>query len=137
MTVFVDTSAWYAAADSGDTSNERAQRWLSTSEALLTTDHVLAETWLLLRHRLGRPAAERFWTGLRSSGVTLECVTAADMESAYATGQRFADQDWSVVDRTSLAVMERLRLERVAALDSDFAVYRYGPRRQRAFTMLQ
>ncbi|MDQ3663331.1 MAG: PIN domain-containing protein [Actinomycetota bacterium] len=137
MTAFVDTSAWYAAADSSDASNARSQRWLSSGEPLLTTDHVLAETWLLLRHRLGRPAAERFWTGLRSSGVTLECVTAADLESAYATGQMFADQDWSVVDRTSFAVMERLRLERVATLDSDFAVYRYGPRRQRAFTMLE
>lgn len=137
MTVFVDTSAWYAAADSFDASNARAQRWLSAGELLLTTDHVLAETWLLLRHRLGRPSAERFWTGLRSSGVTLECVTPADLGSAYAIGHTFADQDWSVVDRTSFAVMERLRLEQVATLDSGFAVYRYGSGRRRAFTMLQ
>lgn len=137
MTIFVDTSAWYAAADAGDASNARMKHVLSTAGALLTTDHVLAETWLLLRHRLGRSAANRFWDALRSSGVTLECVTPADLEAAYATGVVFADQDWSVADRTSFAVMERLRLERVATLDSDFAVYRHGPRRERAFTILR
>lgn len=137
MTLFVDTSAWYSAADSGEASNARVKQLLSTDEALLTTDHILAETWLLLRHRLGRPAAERFWGGLRSSGVILECVTSADLETAYATGVAFADQDSSVVDRTSFAVMERLRLERVATLDSDFAVYRYGARRERAFTVVR
>jgi hypothetical protein len=30
-------------------------------------------------------------------------------------------------------VIERLRIERVAAFDDDFAVYRYGARRQKAF----
>lgn len=137
MTIFVDTSAWYAVADASDNSNARMKTTLSTDERLLTTDHVLAETWLLLRHRLGRAAAERFWAGLRSSGVTLECVLPVDLEAAFAVGVTFPDQDWSVVDRTSFAVMERLRLERVATLDNDFAVFRYGPGQQRAFTVLR
>lgn len=33
--------------------------------------------------------------------------------------------------------MERLGIERVVALDDDFAVYRYGPRRSRAFEVLR
>lgn len=65
MTLFVDTSVWYAAADSSDGSNDRARAVLSTGEILVTTDHVLVETWLLLRHRLTQEAAERFWNGLR------------------------------------------------------------------------
>lgn len=137
MTIFVDTSAWYAVADSSDASNGRMQQVLSTDEPVLTTDHVLAETWLLLRHRLGRSAAERFWTGLRASGINLECVSPVDLEAAYAVGLAFPDQDWSVVDRTSFAVMVRLRLDRVATLDGDFAVYRYGPGRRSAFTVLR
>lgn len=32
--------------------------------------------------------------------------------------------------------MHRLGIERVASVDSDFAIYRYGPRRDRAFRIL-
>jgi predicted nucleic acid-binding protein len=70
VTLFVDTSVWYAAADAGDRSNERCRRVLSAGESLLTTDHGLVETWILLRHRLGRSPAERFWQGLRG-GVAI------------------------------------------------------------------
>jgi uncharacterized protein len=42
-----------------------------------------------------------------------------------------------VVDRTSFAVMQRLGIERAASLDSDFAVFRFGPNRRRAFTVLR
>jgi predicted nucleic acid-binding protein len=40
------------------------------------------------------------------------------------------------VDRTSFAVMQRLGLHRAASLDRDFAVFRYGPRRDRAFEVV-
>jgi predicted nucleic acid-binding protein len=53
VSLFADTSVWYAAADRGDSSNERAKEILAAGDALVTTDHVLVETWLLLRHRLG------------------------------------------------------------------------------------
>jgi hypothetical protein len=32
--------------------------------------------------------------------------------------------------------MERLGITRVATFDNDFAVYRYGPERNRAFTLV-
>ena len=133
MSLFVDTSAWYAAADSGDRSNSSVRSLLSSGERLLTTDHVLVETWLLLRDRLGRKAARRFWGGLRGGAVDLEAVTAADLEVASAIADGYPDQDFSIVDCTSFAVMQRLGLRRVATLDDDFAVFRYGPKRSRAF----
>ena len=43
-----------------------------------------------------------------------------NLEVAWAIGERFPDQDFSIVDRTSFAVMERLGVRRVAAFDSDF-----------------
>jgi predicted nucleic acid-binding protein len=137
MTLFVDTSVWYAAADRGDTSNQRAKEILSTGDALVTTDHVLVETWLLLRHRLGRHAAERFWGGLQNAAAAIEAITAADLERAWAIGEAFSDQDFSIVDRTSFVVIQRLGLERVAAFDDDFAVFRYGPKRDRAFEVVR
>ena len=55
----------------------------------MTTDHVLVETWLLLHHRLGKHAAERFWGGLKSGVAAIESVTAADLEVAWAIGESF------------------------------------------------
>lgn len=136
MTLFVDTSAWYAAADTDDRENARAKEVLGSGEALLTTDHVLVESWLLVLRRLGRTAAERFWEGLRVGLANLEVVGAADLEAAWSIGQLFPKHDFSIVDRTSFAVMERLGIDRVATFDSDFAVYRFGRDRRRAFTIV-
>jgi predicted nucleic acid-binding protein len=137
MSLFVDTSAWYAAADRSDTSHRRAKAVLTVEETLVTTDHVLVETWVLLRHRLGRSAAERFWTGLRDGAAEIEAVTTADLAVAWAIGESFPDQDFSIVDRTCFAVMQRLGLRRVAAFDEDFAVYRFGRARRQAFEVVR
>ena len=137
MSVFVDTSAWYAAADRSDSSHDRAKTILSRGEQLVTTDHILVETWLLLRHRLGRTAAERFWEGLRAGVASIEMVTIADLEAAWAIGQIFPDQDFSMVDRTSFAVMQRLGIQRVASFDDDFAIFRYGRDLNRAFEVIR
>lgn len=128
---------FYAAADAGDSSNARAKDALDADEPLLTTDHVLVETWLLLHHRLGREAARRFWEGVRSGVAILEQVVRADLDVAWEIGERFPDQDFSLVNRTSFAVMRRLGLSKAATLDDDFAVYRYGRDRSRAFEIVR
>jgi predicted nucleic acid-binding protein len=97
---------------------------------------VLVETWLLLRYRLGRAAAEGFWDGIRSGLAALEMVGPADLEIAHAAGADFEDQDFSLVDRTSFGVMQRLGIERAASLDAHFAVFRYGRGRDRAFVVV-
>lgn len=137
MSLFVDTSIWYACADKSDASNARAKAVLSGGEPLITSDHILVETWTLIRNRLGRLAAERFWEGLRSGVATLETVGAADLDSAWEIGRSYRDQDFSIVDRTSFAIMQRLGVERAASLDDDFAIFRFGPNRRLAFTVVR
>ena len=137
MSLFVDTSVWYAAADRSDASNSRAKALLSHGKPLVTSDHVLVETWTLIRHRMGRHSAERFWEGLRSGVATVETVGPADLELAWEIGRSYRDQDFSIVDRTSFAVMRRLGIERAASLDDDFAIFRYGPNRRLAFTVVR
>ena len=137
MSLFVDSSVWYAAADRDDIRHEDAKRVLAGQEALVTTDHVLLETWLLLRYRISRKAAESFWDGLRSGVARVEPVGLADLENAWSIGQEFADQDFSIADRTSFAVMQRLGLRRVASFDDDFSVFRFGPGRREAFEVLK
>ena len=137
MSLFVDTSIWYAAADTADASNSLAKEILAAGEPLVTSDHVLVETWTLLRHRIRRQAADRFWEGLRNGVADVEPVGMADLEAAWQIGVSYRDQDFSIVDRTSFAVMCRLGIERAASLDDDFAVFRFGPSRRRAFTIVR
>jgi predicted nucleic acid-binding protein len=128
---------WYAVADVSDAASGRAKAVLNSGEPLVTTDHVLVETWTLLRYRLQRSAAERFWEGLRSGVATIEPVSLADLEAAWQIGVSYTDQDFSLVDRTSFAVMRRLGIERAASLDDDFAVFRFGPNRRQAFIIIR
>ncbi|NDJ14396.1 MAG: PIN domain-containing protein [Acidobacteriia bacterium] len=137
MSIFVDSSIWYAAADSSDVNNVLARKILSAGEELVTSDHILLETWSLLRNRLGMVAAERFWEGLRAGVARLEPVGMADLENAWQIGIQWRGHDFSLGDRTSFAVMCRLGIQRAASLDSDFAIFRYGPNRKRAFTVVR
>ena len=94
---------------------------------------MLIETWRLARIRLGRGVAEGFWAALRAWGAAIESVLPSDLDAAWRIGEAFPDQDFSLVDRTSFAVMERLGIAGAASFDEHFSIYRYGPRRERAF----
>jgi predicted nucleic acid-binding protein len=121
--LFVDTSVWYAV--------------LAAGEPLVTSDHVLVETWTLLRHRIRRLAADRFSESIRNGVSAIEPVGAADLEASWQIAVSWRDQDFSIVDRMSFAIMRRLGIERVASFDADFAIFRFGPNRRRAFTILR
>jgi predicted nucleic acid-binding protein len=137
MSLFVDTSIWFAASDTDDIDNSGAKAALSSGEPLIITDLILAEAWTLIHNKLNRNAADRFWAGLRSGVATIEPVTPADLESAWQIGQSWPDQDFSIVDRTSFAVMQRLGIVRAASFDNHFAVYRYGPNRRQSFAVVR
>lgn len=89
-----------------------------------------------MRARLGRAAAERFWNGLRRGVAAIEIVVAADLEVAWSIGRSFPDQEFSLVDRTSFAVMQRLGIRRAASFDAHFAIYRFGRDRRRVFEVV-
>ena len=137
MSVFVDTSVWFAAVAKRDRNNAVAKGILQAFPDPVLTDHVLAETWLLLRSRFNRNVAETFWERLRSSTARIEPVVSADLEAAWAIGSSFPDQVFSLVDRTSFAVMERLGITRAASFDNDFSIYRYGRTRDKAFEIVR
>ena len=136
MSLFVDTSVFYASVDADDIDHERARSILARDERLVTSDHILVETWRLLRVRTGRDVAEQFWTTIRAGAAAVEFVEAQDLELAWAIGQQFPDQDFSIVDRTSFALMQRIGVHRVTSFDSDYAIYRFGPRGDRAFEIV-
>ncbi|QQO19136.1 PIN domain-containing protein [Bradyrhizobium diazoefficiens] len=136
MSTFVDSSLWFAAASARDRNNGLAKSILLSLDGWRLTDHVLAETWQLLSARFGREVAETFWERLRQSGAVVEPVTSSDLEAASRIEASCPDEDYSLVDRTSFAVMERLGITRAASFSPSFSTYRYG-RRKQAFQIVR
>ena len=133
---YVDTSAWVSLADTAEASHDRVAAVLRDQRGrLITGDHVVQETWTVMRFRHGFDPAERLITHIRSGIARIEESVLADLEVAGAIGAAFGDQRSSLSDRTSWAVMERLGVHNAVALDNDFRVYRFGPDRRRAFTV--
>lgn len=132
--LFVDTSALFAAAVVTDPDHERATTTLGDPGVqMVTTDVVLSELWALVSRRRDASHAERVVGAVVTSGVEIESVSKGDLLRAMDIGVEFADQPFSLVDRTCFAVMHRLGLRRVATFDRHFAVYRFGPGKRRAF----
>ncbi|MCY3805577.1 MAG: PIN domain-containing protein [bacterium] len=133
---YVDTSAWVSLADASEASHERVAAALRERRGrLLSSDHVLHETWAVMRHRHGFRDAETLAGAVRSGIARIEVSGLADLEVAAAIGASFLDQDFSLSVRTSWAVMERLGVHEAVSLDRDFRVYRFGPGRRRAFSV--
>ena len=136
MSVFVDTSAWYAAADVSDVHHRRAVERLSEfSKNLLTSDHVLIETWFLAANRLGINVAETLISAIPAGRARVEASTIADLVIAAQIHEAFADQQFSIVDRTSWSIMQRLGVHEAISFDRDYSIYRFGRDRRRAFTV--
>ncbi len=140
MSVFVDTGVLVGAAMRKDARHRQAtallRRLASENTTTTTTDHVVVETWAILRSRLGYRAAMTFWHGLRATPLRPEAVTVSDLERAQAIADQWSDQEFDLVDCTSFAVMERLGTTRAASFDPDFAIYRFGAERKRSFEIV-
>lgn len=136
MNILVDTGAWYAITDTSDRYHKEAVSFYKKHIAVdtfLTTDLILAESWTLIDAHLGRSAALTFWQTLRNTRMPLLTLELSDLEAAWQIIQTFSDQDFSFVDCTTFALMERLAVHDAFAFDTHFLVYRFGPGRQRAF----
>ena len=129
---FVDTSGFYALADRSDRHHLAARRALENRQpgSWITTDHVLVETWLLVRSRLGHAASLRLWDDLALGLATLAPSSSADLTRARVIAGLWRDQELSLVDCTSFAFIERLGLRKAVAFDRHFRIYRWGPGRR-------
>jgi uncharacterized protein len=137
--LFVDTSAFSALADADDRNHAAARgvfaRRAEAGEAC-TSDYVFVETWCLVRARLGRDAALRYWDAMRTGLVRVLGVSSDDLRRARAIVATWPDQDFSLIDATSFALMERHGIDEALALDAHFRVFRAGPGRRRSFVVI-
>ena len=126
--IFVDTGAWYALVDSDDADHTAAAAFLAANTIpLITTNFVFSETITLIRYRIGHEAARSFGQKLKeSSFARMVSVTAADEERAWEIFCKYRDQDFSFVDCTSFAVIERMKLSTAFAFDRHFSVMKFA-----------
>jgi uncharacterized protein len=73
---------------------------------------------------------------VRTGIVEVIPACEADLEAAWRIAQRYGDQDLSLADCVSLALMERLGIDTAFVFDHHFGLYRYGARSERAFRLL-
>lgn len=123
--IFVDTGAWYAAADQNDPDHDTvAEAFREHRGRLLTSNFVLDETLTLVRYRLGWHIAQRLGENLRNGHLArLERITPRDEEAAWTIFKTYSDKRFSYTDCTSFALCDRMKPQLCLAIDRDFRSY--------------
>jgi predicted nucleic acid-binding protein len=123
MTIFIDTSAFYALLDRDDDNHEAAKgAWmkiLNAENTLVTSDYVLVETFALLQNRLGVVAVRAFQEDLLPI-VNTEFVNPETHRSGTAALLASSKRKLSLVDCISFDIMRTLGIKTAFAFDDHF-----------------
>jgi len=110
MSVFVDTSAFFAVLDADDENHDAAkQMWedLLTQEAVLVcSNYVLVETLALVQRRLGIPAVRVFQEDIVPV-LNIEWVDESLHQVGIASVLAAARRELSLVDCVTFEIMRR------------------------------
>lgn len=124
--MFVDSGAWIAILVPDDRHHLEAQTSLASlirrRLPLITTNHVVGETYSWLMRSAGHAVAWRFKNDIDGS-ERLEVVTTDQKleRQAWEILRKFDDQAFSFIDAVSFALMRQRRLRRAFAFDQHFA----------------
>jgi predicted nucleic acid-binding protein len=124
--LYIDTSAWYPLADPAHPEHERLAATLKErvqrGTRIVTSNLVLAETYVLLLRRAGRDVALTFLQIVRQPPNSIEHSTGEREQAALRDWlMRFEDQDFSLTDAVSFAIMTELGIRDALTLDRHFA----------------
>ena len=130
MTVFVDTSAFYAVLDHDDGNHGSARaiwsRLLGSRAALLTNNYVLLETCALLQNRLGVAALRAFQRDALPL-LNVDWISAKRHSSAVEAALAAQRRRLSAVDCASFQTMREHGVDVAFCFDEHF--------REQGFTM--
>lgn len=122
--IFVDSSFFIAEAVPRDRRHAAAAALAQerSTERLLTSSLVLAETWTFFRRKTDHRFAIAWLDAVRSAGnLGVERVDAELESEAWAWLRVRDERKHSFVDATSFALMRRRRITQALAFDGDFA----------------
>lgn len=120
--IFVDTSFWAALGNAADSRHRDARRlWDGRPSVVVTSNHVLSETWTLLNRRCGHRVAASAAAIRRSKLVRVEHITVALEEDAWQWLGKHDERGYSFVDATSFALMRQKKMSEAYAFDNDFS----------------
>ena len=122
--IFVDSSFWVAYTESRERRHHETLRLLQqhAAESLVTTNHVVGETWTFLRKRYGHDAAMRFVDLAKGAErLAIAFVSEALERDAWVWLRRRDERPYSFVGATSFAFMRSLAIGDVFAFDEDFS----------------
>ncbi|MCK9417966.1 MAG: PIN domain-containing protein [Nitrospirae bacterium] len=123
--IFVDASAWIALADRDDANHKKAAAvypsLLTENIRLITSNFVIAETYIVLLKELGHAAAISFLERVKTSPRITRVYSTEDLESEAQTMLgKYRDQDFSYADAVSFTIMKRQKIIKAFAYDKHF-----------------
>lgn len=123
--IFVDTSAWVAVTNRHDQYHETAGAFYKNIfkeyHELLTTNLVVAETYILLRLDCGQKAALGWWERIASSLKVKIVYTDPELTGeAITILRKYDDQPFSLTDAVSFALMKKMKITDAFAFDVHF-----------------
>ena len=124
---FIDTSAWYPLVVARHPDHPRISAALRAlirnHRRLVTTNLVVAETHALLLRRVGRATALTFiQTVAEPPNVVVRSTRELEAAAERTWLARYHDQDISLADAVSFAVMTERGIRDALTLDHHFAV---------------
>jgi uncharacterized protein len=120
---FIDTSFWIALQSRRDRNHGAAASLAQAGLGpLLTTSHVVGETWTFTSRKRGHAGAVTAIRALRAvPALTIVHVEPALEDDAWRWLHRRDERKYSFIDATSFAVMRRHRIREAYAFDGDFS----------------
>ena len=123
--VFVDTSAWVALADKDDSHHKEAAAGypsiFKNHKTLVTSNLVVAETYIVLLKELRHKAAIEFLERIKASPRILKICSNENIETeAEGILAKYIDQDFSYADAVSFVIMKRQKIRTSFCFDKHF-----------------
>jgi predicted nucleic acid-binding protein len=124
--IFVDSSGWIALADKDDSHHKEAASSypsiFKNHKTLVTTNLVIAESYIVLLKELSHKAAIEFLDRIKGSPRILKIYSNENIEmEAEGILAKYIDQDFSYADAVSFVVMKRQKIRKAFCFDKHFA----------------
>jgi predicted nucleic acid-binding protein len=123
MTVFVDTSAFFALLDRDDANHGKAKKaWsdlIGSDRTLMTSNYVIVESSALIQHRLGVEALRGFYEDVLPL-INIEWIGESTHRSGMSALLAASRRRLSLVDCVSFEVMREAGVRTAFAFDPHF-----------------